>query len=64
MGWFEKDIITNFGDWRTAFNMQAKAEKEEREFMEAFLPKLLTYLGVGLVLIIVMVLIIPKKSST
>jgi len=64
MGWFEKDLITNFGDWREAFKMQARAEKEEREFMEDFIPKLLTYLGVGLIMIIVMVLILPKKPVT
>jgi|GEM_PF-6353320 len=61
MGWFQKDLITNFSDWREAFNLQTRAEQEEREFIESFIPKLLTYLGVGLVLVMVMVLLVPKK---
>lgn len=63
MGWFEKDLITNWSHWREAFALQTKAEKEEREFISDFIPKMLTYLGVGLVLIMVMVLLVPKKSG-
>ena len=62
MGWFDKDLITNFGHWQEAFKLQTRAEKEEREFLESFIPKLLTYLGIGLVMVIVLVLLVPKKS--
>lgn len=63
MGWFEKDLITNFSDWQQAFQLQTRAEKEERQFLEDFIPKLLTYLGVGLVMVMVLVLLVPKKSG-
>lgn len=62
MGWFEKDLITNFDHWREAYLLQARTEKEEREFIESFFPKLLTYMGVAIIMVVVLVLLIPPRT--
>lgn len=62
MGWFETDIVSNIGDYLQANRQNIDAEIGQREFLLKFINSILTTVGIGIFVLVLLIMLLPPKK--